>query len=243
MPSLARADAICDGRYHWVDVPGTRCIDGTPTGFQYICRSRAGADGPLLIYLPGAGACADGDSCDCQPDANGQCQGPNATNVWGHFQRPQSYDGQLWGQEIVNSGQGQPFGQIPVFSGSSSPFVRQSDRRGEDWNFLFIPTCTGDGNTGDRDRNYTTSDGRAIHAWHYGFINIGLDLPRVSELFPAPQKVALWGQSAGGVGVDCNMARVHDAFPDAPMFAMNSVGFTYSAYGPSGQPPPHEPIM
>lgn len=237
--TAVRADddghAICDGRYHWIDVAGTKCIDGSATGFQYVCRSQSGADGPLIFFLQGEGACATGDTCDCQPDANGNCQAPNATSVSDHFDRAQSFDGQQWGQEHTASMLPWLFGQTAMYAGANSPF----SGRGDDWNVLYVPACTGDAHTGDRERNYTTSDGRAIHAWHHGFTNVALDLLRARNLFPEPRQVAVIGDSGGGVGADCNLARLRDAWPAAPMLELNDAGFPYAANSPG---PPWTPL-
>lgn len=231
----ARAQAACDGRYHWIDVPGTKCIDGTATGFQYICRSPLGAAGPLIVFLQGEGACATGDTCDCQPDANGNCQGGNATSVSSHFDRVQSFDGQPWGQERTGSVLPWLFGQTAMYSGPNSPF----SGHGDDWNLVYIPACTGDAHTGDRERDYTTSDGRTIHAWHHGFTNVGLDLLRMRPLFPAPREVAIIGDSGGGVGADCNLFRFREQWAGTPMLELNDAGFPYGATSPTA---PWQPL-
>ena len=70
----AAADPLCDGEFHWVDVPGTRCLDGSPTGHYYRCLPGNDARSPLLLMADGGGGCWDGVTCDCRPDENGQCQ-------------------------------------------------------------------------------------------------------------------------------------------------------------------------
>src|SRR5207248_357041 len=87
--------AKCDGIFHWVDVPGSECLDGTQTGFQYLCQTGS-PSGPLLVNIDGGGACWDGPSCDCQPDASGACQGGGISI--NHFQKAQSSDGLAWAQ-------------------------------------------------------------------------------------------------------------------------------------------------
>src|SRR4051794_27686424 len=78
--SALTSGATCDGRWHWVDVDGTFCGDGSPTGFQYICRGSA--DGPLLVYLDGGGACWSADTCDLSS--------PDTTIVTDHVHRADS---------------------------------------------------------------------------------------------------------------------------------------------------------
>jgi hypothetical protein len=222
----ADAQVVCDGRYHWIDVPGTKCMDGTATGLQYACLNGS-ASGPLLVYVEGGGGCFDGATCDCQADANGNCQNSNAGIVINHFNRAQSWDGQLWGQAQSTSSEPFDFGQQAAFSGPASPFKR-------DWNILYIPYCTGDGHAGDRQRHYQTIDGRTIDAWHHGFTNVALDLLRARKLFPSPSKVAVWGSSAGSIGADCNLERFRQQWPDVPMWAMMDAGYPFStAWTPS----------
>ena len=48
--------AIFDGVFHWVYVDGTENIDGSQTGFEYLCQTGS-ATRPLLFHLQGAGAC------------------------------------------------------------------------------------------------------------------------------------------------------------------------------------------
>src|SRR3974390_1610295 len=91
------SEAVCDGIFHWVDVPGNVNVDGSMTGFEYLCQTGS-ADGPLLIYLGGGGVCWSGDTCDCQPNALGECTGPNSVIVYGFANRSTSDDGLRWAQ-------------------------------------------------------------------------------------------------------------------------------------------------
>jgi hypothetical protein len=49
-----------DDRWTWIDVPGSACANGQPTGFGVNLR-RTSRD--VLIFLQGGGACWDGPSC------------------------------------------------------------------------------------------------------------------------------------------------------------------------------------
>jgi hypothetical protein len=48
------------GSWTWVDVPGTSCDDGSPTG---VAVNPGPAGGPLLVYFMGGGACWDVTTC------------------------------------------------------------------------------------------------------------------------------------------------------------------------------------
>jgi hypothetical protein len=78
--------AQCDGVFHFLYVPGAENLDGSPTGIEYICQAGS-PSAPLLVFMDGAGACNSGDTCDCQPDASGQCTNPNATAAASRFSR------------------------------------------------------------------------------------------------------------------------------------------------------------
>lgn len=205
---------FCDGIYHWVDVPGSKSLDGTATGLQYICQNGS-PNGPLLIFFEGGGSCWNGATCDCQPDAYGNCQGPNSTIADNHFDKAESFDGQRWGQEQTPNGM-PLFGQTAAFAGPTSPF-------GPAFNYVIIPYSTGDVFAGDAVRNYTTPDGRTIHAFHRGYQNVTLDLQKAKQLFPNPSEVVVWGDSAGGVGADCNLSKLRSLW-SVDMWEMSNAG-------------------
>lgn len=48
------------GVWTWVDVPGTSCDDGSPTG---VAVNPGPAGGPLFVYFMGGGACWDATTC------------------------------------------------------------------------------------------------------------------------------------------------------------------------------------
>jgi hypothetical protein len=186
-------------------------MDGTPTGFEYACLTGSAAS-PLLIALDGGGACFDGDTCNCMPDANGTCTNLNAGIVSVHFGEAQSNDGRDWADTR--------FGQHAFFAGSTSPFNRN-------WNVVHVPFCTGDAFAGDVVRNYVASDGTPINAHHDGYRNITRDLGLIQSLFPHPSRVAVYGGSSGGLGVDCNLGQIRATFPESKMFAFNNSGLPF----------------
>jgi hypothetical protein len=188
----------CDNAFHWFGVTGTRCLNGTATGFSYRCFSTVGANGPLVINFDGGGACFDGDSCDCGPN-NNACPANLERN---HFTATDA-------ATVVPA----VFAQAN-YSGSTSGF-------NQSWNQVFIPYCTGDVHAGYKVQTYTKSGGGKLTAYHYGYNNVGLDLAQLGSLFPTPAKVALWGSSAGGLGTDCNLGAIRQKWPNAKMYEMN----------------------
>src|ERR1041384_1194070 len=193
--------AVCDGQFHYVETPGAVCLDGSHTGFEYVCQKGLTPEGPLLVEVDGGGACWDADTCDCQPDASGVCQGPNTT-LYGlaFFGIAQSLDGRAWSDTWGA-------GPSSIYAGPTSPFDRN-------YNFVHIPYCSADTHSGDAIHDFVTSGGRRYQAWFKGYPNFTLFMRRAQALFPAPRELALHGGSAGGLGVECNMSQVRATWPD-----------------------------
>jgi len=228
-PSRANAQsgAVCDGAFHWVYVTGTENLDGSETGFEYLCQTGS-ATGPLLFYLQGAAACWTGDSCDCQPNAVGVCTNPNATTVFGFFNQSTSDDGLPWAQTYWGGGvgagnpqvSGGPGTRAAAFAGPTSPF-------NQNWNIIYIPHTTGDAFMGNTVRELTTSGGKTYTVHFRGYRNITNDLKVIASLFPNPSKIAIWGISGGGVGADCNLSQFQGKWPTTSMWEMSNAGLAY----------------
>jgi hypothetical protein len=173
----------------------------------YRCFSGVGLSGPLVINMDGGGACWDGDSCSCNPNAQGECQQPPLER--NRFNNTNNY--------AINVASA-IFSQ-PNYSGSTSGF-------NQNWNEVLFPYCTGDVHAGNRTVVYQPSSGGPITANHVGYKNITLELAATAVLFPnIPSKVAVWGSSAGGLGVDCNLSQIYNVFHGlTSMFIMNNSG-------------------
>jgi hypothetical protein len=211
----ARADAapVCDDAFHWVGVGGTVCLDGSSTGFYYRCFAALGPNAPLLLSLDSGGGCWDGETCDCQPDANGGCTNPSSMIIRDAF--PDTIDNLSYVRDAVFAQQN--------YSGATSPF-------NQSWNQVFVPYCTGDVHAGNAVQTYSTAGGGMLTAHHKGFPNIRLELGAIHSKFPNPERVAAWGSSAGGFGLDCNLFRIRKTWSHvAEMFSMNDAGTTLSA--------------
>lgn len=63
--------AVPDDVWTWVDVPGSSCRDGTPTGFAF---NSLASSKDLLIYLKGGAACSDPYTCAIGNKAFGEAQ-------------------------------------------------------------------------------------------------------------------------------------------------------------------------
>jgi hypothetical protein len=87
----------------------------------------------------------------------------------------------------------------------------------KDWNYVFVPYCTGDVHAGN---NPTGPGGRK----HVGFVNITHDLSRIVPTFPRASRVVLTGSSAGGVGAGFNYDQVQRAFGATPVLLLDDSG-------------------
>jgi hypothetical protein len=186
----------CDGNFHWFAVSGAVCLNGSATGFEYRCFPNLGPVAPLVLNFDGGGACWDGDTCDVN--------NPNVTIERNSF-----------GQSDGDSVAPQIFAQAN-YSGSTSPF-------NSSWNQVLVPYCTGDVLAGNLVQIYSKSGGGTLTANHKGYNNVSLELAKIGALF-GPTKVALWGSSGGGLGVDCNINAVHTKWPTVSMYSLNNSG-------------------
>jgi hypothetical protein len=87
----------------------------------------------------------------------------------------------------------------------------------KDWNFVYIPYCSGDVFTG------TTMSGY-MGAPQMGYSNYFKFLQRILGTFKGLTQVVLSGSSAGGFGIAYNWMMTQDAFGDVPVFALDDSG-------------------
>jgi len=216
--ALRAPGATCDGVWHWVAVGGTSCLDGTPTGFEYVCFPEVGLSGPLLLYFQAGGGCWTAESCACQNTGSGCNSNFISTD---HYDRSYGCDGQAYGQCIAKFAQGYSVGDIgeeAAFNGPTSAFNDLATGSVE-WNMVLIPYCTGDVHAGNAQASFSTVDGYQPN--FNGYENVTLDLAQLASMFTAPGKVSLWGSSAGGPGADCNLSQVRATWPRAAMSELN----------------------
>ncbi len=107
--------------------------------------------------------------------------------------------------------------QINYFNGilnkynSANPF--------SDWNFVYIPYCTGDLHTGARDTTYEKDEIR-----HRGFVNFQLVMKWISINIKNPEKIFVAGSSAGAYGAALNFPYIKDKYPDATIYVLGDAG-------------------
>ena len=122
------------GSWTFVDIAGSVCDDGTPTGIAVSPSPTAGPGGNLLIYFVGGGACWDYLTCAVL-----------STSTHGPF-----------GQAQFDSLKGKLDGTVLDRTVANNPFA--------DYNMVVVPYCTGDLHAGDNVATYQGSGGtRVIH--------------------------------------------------------------------------------
>lgn len=102
-------------------------------------------------------------------------------------------------------------------------FARSNDENPvKDWNWVFVPYCTGDVHLGTKDDGMVAGVAGTQH--FVGRLNLEKYLHRVVPTFPAISQVLLTGVSAGGFGAAANMEFVQWAFGDVPVTAIDDSG-------------------
>jgi hypothetical protein len=149
------------------------------------------ASDKLVILLDEGGACFDATTC--------------SLNL-GHYGGPE-FD--------AFTADRQSGGAAGMFdrSGASNPV--------KDWNFVFVPYCTGDVFVGNNPEGSVTGLGPQQFV---GYANVALTLERAKAMFPNVTQVLLAGVSAGGFGAIANYAQVARAFEPVPVTLLDDSG-------------------
>lgn len=92
----------------------------------------------------------------------------------------------------------------------------------KDWNFVFVPYCTGDVHLGTKEDGSVESV-NGVQKF-VGRKNLLAYLNRIVPTFPDASQVLLTGISAGGFGAAANMEIVQWAFGDIPVTAIDDSG-------------------
>jgi hypothetical protein len=170
----------------WTFIPiaGMTCAPGTPTGIGINPRQNSTR---LAIFLRGGGICWDHQTCVATSGASFVQSGYGPTQFG-----PESTGQALNGGLFDRTNQQNPF---------------------RDFNFIYVPYCTGDLHTGRNVTSYLPDGGARVH--HRGFENITAMLARVVPTFPTPTQLVVTGTSAGGFGAAWNFDQIASAWGPA----------------------------
>jgi len=147
----------------------------------------------LVLFFEGGGACWDATTC---LQLNTSTHGPitRATFDAGTF----NFTSSILDRDVAKN-----------------PF--------KDWNYVYIPYCTGDLHSGNNDTVYTLgSTQRSFH--HKGRANVQAFLARIAATVSKPEQVLVTGRSAGGYGATISYALIRAYFPAAKVSLVDDSG-------------------
>lgn len=90
------------------------------------------------------------------------------------------------------------------------------------WSQVYLPNCDGSMLVGDQDVD-TDGDGQTDR-YQRGLHNLSAGLDVAVRAFPAPSRILLAGQSAGGLGTIFALTLVRHVYPDIPIDVLNDSG-------------------
>jgi|GEM_PF-528921 len=91
-----------------------------------------------------------------------------------------------------------------------------------DYNVGYVPYCDGSGMMGD---NEVDSDGDGVNDRFFrGLQNLSASLDVIAQNYPAPDKIVLAGNSAGGFAVHAALPLVRKLYPDVRIEVINDSG-------------------
>lgn len=91
-----------------------------------------------------------------------------------------------------------------------------------DFNVGYVPYCDGSGMMGD---NEVDSDGDGVNDRFFrGVQNLSASLDVIAQTYPAPEKIVLAGNSAGGFAVHAALPLVRKLYPDVRIEVINDSG-------------------
>jgi hypothetical protein len=93
-----------------------------------------------------------------------------------------------------------------------------------DWNFVYVPYCTGDVHIGDAPDTPVPGFAFGEPQQFVGFRNFGAFMDRIVPTFTDAPEVLVAGISAGGFGAAFNYDRVAEAFPAAAVSLIDDSG-------------------
>nr|AEI30657.1 lipoprotein [uncultured microorganism] len=187
--------------------PSCSGFPGTDAEYRFFVRK--GKSDKTVVFFEGGGACWDSLTCSF----------PIGTNL------PQQFF-------------------VPTIPPSTNPAsydgIFRSDRADNpvrDWNFVYIPYCTGDIHTGSATKGYTSIGGplpagTPFTLQHRGFDNFMAVLGWIKGNLGTPKQILVTGSSAGGYGATVNFAWIEDSFKTSrvSLIADASQGVTTAAF-------------
>jgi hypothetical protein len=208
--------------YSWHEVvlpesSGASCGNGTPMRF-YINRSQSSN---LLYVMQPGGACWDYSTC-----AGGATTGPAAgLGAFNPDGIPHNYMNGTASQTLMSSF----LSPLMIRMDLAHALVREPRVETQDWTHVFVPYCTGDIHMGSAVRSYTASTGEWRIQHYNGLKNVqAVSQWLVDHGFGQPERLLVYGTSAGGYGALANYATLRNTLrPQAHSSMLDDAGTVF----------------
>ena len=151
-------------------------------GSEFAFWERQADPTKVVFYLDGGGACTDTTTC-AFTGINGESD--------------------FYNWSLVDEHPAFPGAGILDFSRDDNPFV--------DYSFIYVASCTGDGDLGDVTREYSPE----LTVEHNGFVNGTAALDYLAEHYPDATQVVVVGNTGGSVAAPVYGGLVAGLLPDA----------------------------
>ncbi len=181
----------------WVPFPNSTCRDGSSTGIGLNVNP---ASDKVMVFMEGGYACFNSLTCSLNPESFGESDFAVAADT--------GPDGGTSATYSLNTG-------ILDRTQATNPV--------KDWNFVYIPYCSGDIHAGANATAVPGWDDGGVQKFA-GYANVTAFLSRVVPTFPTASQVLLAGMSAGGFGAAANYVQVADAFGSVPVVLLDDSG-------------------
>lgn len=164
---------------------------------------RFGSNNKLVIYFQGGGACWHFNNCVEKPTYSEELMLYDNADIL----------------DLISNGQAKSMGYSGIFdfTNPENPF--------KDWNFVYIPYCTGDLHWGKKDTEYTKNSTSVIIR-HRGHVNFQLVLEWLKNHFknPDPEIIFVTGISAGSYGSIFNFPYIAEEFTNSDLYLFCDAG-------------------
>lgn len=198
----------------WLTVPLEGAVCGNGSQYKIFVNFHEGSKDLLIMLEPG-GACWDFDTCSGKVELGAA--------------HPNGVPDDLMDDPLTKN---------------LSPLIRRDvpDSVTNDWNFVFIPYCTGDVHTGNNVITYQDPNGVEpdLEFHHNGHNNILAATDWMANQFPGLDRMFVTGCSAGGAGSIINYHFFRQGIPAQRNYMMDDSGPIFPSVGASG--PLHDMI-
>ena len=241
------------GKWLKFEPPGAVCGDGSQ--YKYFVQYPAKPSDNVVIYFEPGGACWDYESCSVKGGIRGAAHPhgipDNLSEAWQTFGLPPEVSVDQVRTILENAGLTDAIHIIKDDNGNyelampfdtALPTLSNIDQVNPmaSWNKVFIPYCTGDLHTGNRDITYVDpEDPSNTLLWHHqGHKDVMLVLDELKRKFPHVDRMMVTGCSAGGGGTLANYYFVRKALRPNRGYMLDDAGPVFPELSPTARSRP-----